>query len=151
MKKGFTLIELLIVMAILGVLVTVALPKYRVTLERGRSMEALANLKAASDMVNAQYVMNDNAYSQTGVVDSNGHFLRGDFANVRYFSDMSWPSSGFSASTATISLTRDNNLYTLEAVNVNGELKYITCTGNATLCQNIGMEDSGSGYKMDFR
>lgn len=29
MKKGFTLIELLIVMVIVGVLVTVSLPKYR--------------------------------------------------------------------------------------------------------------------------
>ena len=58
MKKGFTLIELLIVMVIVGVLVTVSLPKYRASMERGRATEGINNVRAISDAVNAKYVMN---------------------------------------------------------------------------------------------
>ena len=62
MKKGFTLIELLIVMVLVGILVTIALPKYRASMERGRATEGITNLKAASDAVNAQYIIDGNQY-----------------------------------------------------------------------------------------
>ena len=151
MKKGFTLIELLIVMVIVGILTTVALPKYRTTLERGRSVEAIENLKTASEIMNANYVINNNAYTYNGITDSSGNFLRGDFAHPRYFSAPVLQMASFDTANATISLARDNNIYELEAVNQDGELKYISCTGNTTLCESIGMESDGSTYKMDFQ
>ena len=62
MKKGFTLIELLIVMVLVGVLVTIVLPKYYISMERGRALEGINNLRAASDFVNTRYIINGNSY-----------------------------------------------------------------------------------------
>ena len=49
MKRGFTLIELLIVMVVVSILVTVALPAYKTSMEKGRALEAMANAAAVSE------------------------------------------------------------------------------------------------------
>ena len=167
MKKGFTLIELIIVMVVVGVLVTVALPKYNASLERGRALEAISNLKIASDYINARYVMNGNAYNAaTTFADANGKFLtdtpsagkvesRIDFLPSRFFSEPKLVS--IADGVLTIRTVRDGNDYQLTAISQNGELREITCTkpqGGAddyeTLCANIGMEEVGGTYKMTF-
>lgn len=52
LKKGFTLIEVLIVVIIIGILASIALPQYTTTIEKSRSAEAATNvgsLRAAVD------------------------------------------------------------------------------------------------------
>ncbi len=149
MKKGFTLIELLIVMVVLGILVTIAMPKYRASLERGRAMEGITNLRAASDAMNAKYIMNENVYTRDGVVDSSQNFLIGNIAKSRSFTAPRLESGG--DTTATIRVIREGGEYELWAENVDGELKYITCTGDTELCQAIGAELVGTQYIFDFR
>lgn len=141
MKKGFTLIELLIVMVIVGVLVTVSLPKYRASMERGRATEGINNVRAISDAVNAKYVMNENSYSLTGLTDSNGNVTGVDMTKSVNFST---PKMTLSDSKVTVTTTRTGS-YTLTATNQNGELISIECTGDAETCQNIGMEKNSSG------
>lgn len=161
MKKGFTLVELLIVMVIVGTLVTIALPKYQAALERGRAQEAFTNLKTASDIINAQYVLNGNTYGEgdysslAAVVSSTGDFLATEkekFTKPHLFSEpkMQQPPAGGSVS---IFSTREGE-YTLIAVSEEGELKEFQCQQSdwdENYCLNIGMEDAGDGvYKMDL-
>ena len=44
MKKGFTLLELIVVIIVLGVLASIALPQYFKVVERGRTAEAVSIL-----------------------------------------------------------------------------------------------------------
>ena len=117
MKKGFTLIELLIVMVILGILVTVALPKYRASLERGRAMEGITNLRAASDAMNAKYIMNENSY--TNVTEND--LAIGNLAKSRSFTT---PVLGtVEAASAEVYVCRGDDAnpeYTLTALNKEG-------------------------------
>ncbi len=48
-KAGFTLIEMLAVVLIVGILVSIAVPQYRRTIQRMRATEAIAMLKVLSD------------------------------------------------------------------------------------------------------
>lgn len=61
MRRGFTLIELLIVMIIVAVMVGVAVPQYRRSVERGRAMEGLTNVRAATDYVLAYMLVHEGA------------------------------------------------------------------------------------------
>ena len=142
MKKGFTLIELLIVMVIVGVLVTISLPKYRASMERGRAMEGINNVRAISDAVNAKYVMNGNSYSLSGLVNASGAVTGVDMTKSVNFST---PTMKLSGGTVTVTTTRTGS-YTLTATNQNGELVSITCSGaDSDTCLNIGMEKNSSG------
>ncbi len=69
-KNGFTLIEVLVVVIIIGILTSVALPMYTRAIERSRAVEAMSNIKAINDAI---YVYNSlkeqcpNRFSQLTV------------------------------------------------------------------------------------
>ena len=54
-KSGFTLIEMLIIVLIIAVLSSIALPKYTRTVERARATEAFGNIQQVDDAVYAFY------------------------------------------------------------------------------------------------
>ena len=160
MKRGFTLIELLIVMVIVGILVTIALPKYRTAMERGRATEGLTNLKAASDWINAKYVLNGNSYPAnsflTATEITNGSASRvviGSNSRSVYFSTPAFADSCSGADKCIVSHRQQGDIvyYTLTAYNKDGELIKITCTGtDKQLCEPLGMTLNGSQYEMVF-
>ena len=169
MKRGFTLIELLVVMIIVGVLVTIALPKYRASLERGRAMEGMANLRAASDWINTQYILHGNSYTDAApyftVSETNASGTTtttiGNLTRSMYFTTPTVEGS-CTATTCSISTYRrqgTTNYYKLVAHNENGRLDYITCPkGGGTqisLCAAIGLTPymegtSNTFYKITF-
>ena len=65
MAKGFTLIELLIVVVIIGILATVAIPQYRVAMEKSRATEALTVGKALVEATNRAYTERPNEVPNT--------------------------------------------------------------------------------------
>jgi prepilin-type N-terminal cleavage/methylation domain-containing protein len=58
-KKGFTLLELLVVIIILGILSSIALPQYIQTLEKARSGEAIVNVGSIRGSLDRYWYQNN--------------------------------------------------------------------------------------------
>ncbi len=88
-QKGFTLIEVLVVVLILGVLVTIALPKYIRTVERARATEAMTAIKAMNDAIYAFYEARETCpvrFSQLVVaLPSRSTSAGGAFLSTQFF------------------------------------------------------------------
>jgi prepilin-type N-terminal cleavage/methylation domain-containing protein len=67
-KKGFTLLELLIVIIIIGILASIALPQYTSTIEKARSGEAVINIGSIR-------VALDRYWYQNSALPANNNFL----------------------------------------------------------------------------
>lgn len=64
-QKGFTLVELMIVVAIIGVLAAVAIPKFADMLEKSREGATKGNLSSIKSAVSNYYADNQGTYPQT--------------------------------------------------------------------------------------
>ena len=70
MKKAFTLVEVLVVVIVLGILATIALPQFIKIARRSRLAEAWAGLGALKS-AEAVYYMNENKYGDETDLDFN--------------------------------------------------------------------------------
>ncbi len=62
-KTGFTLLEIIIVIIIVGVLASLALPRFFSTVEFSRSTEALSSLSAIRQSMERCFLANSGTYS----------------------------------------------------------------------------------------
>ena len=69
-RRGFTLIELLIVMVVIGVLASIAIPKFNFTRERAYRNSMVADLK---NLANAQEIFHMSNYTYSSSLTNLGH------------------------------------------------------------------------------
>jgi len=69
MRKGFTLLELLVVLIIIGILVSLALPQYNRVVARTQAAEAMATLKVLVDAERA-YRTKEGSWCKITVVET---------------------------------------------------------------------------------
>ncbi len=137
-KQGFTLLELLIVMVIVGVLITIGLPKYQRALERGRSIEGLTNARMAADYAGAQYVLNGTY--PTGTAWQNA--IKQRILKKNYFKLPTITVDSSNHTRATISATRTAGKgwnYSIQITVTNGEITNISCTPS-DICQELNLD-----------
>jgi prepilin-type N-terminal cleavage/methylation domain-containing protein len=99
-QRGFTLVELMIVVTIIGVLATVAIPMYQVLPERSKSTEAVTALGLIRSAMRVYYVEHgtfaNGAVFSDGAPVTNGGLLGvtdGDLSG-RYFSSECYTFNG---------------------------------------------------------
>ena len=89
--KGFTLIELMIVVAVIGILASIAIPKFAELLRKSREGSTKGNLGALRSAINVYYTENEGWFpTGSDTFQSNVTYLKNCLEN-RYVKD--WPSS----------------------------------------------------------
>ncbi len=130
-KTGFTLIEILIVVLIIGLLASIALPGYRKAVEKSKASEALSNLSALSKSEHSFYLAK-NKYTQDfsdldiqlqGTMDDEDEVLKTEYFDYKLLS------TGILAS-------RNNKEYSIYR---DYETNQIMCTpGTHYICDDLG-------------
>ena len=145
MKKGFTLIELLIVMVVVTILVTVALPAYKTSMEKGRATEGIANAAAVSEAMNAFYIRNGNSYGNESSLKTFvlGNATDGGVAGITQSKNFNAPSISFSStSKASVTMSRKTGAYIITYTSEYGRVTSRTCSGSTPAgrkyCKAIG-------------
>jgi type IV pilus assembly protein PilE len=116
-ERGFTLIELMVVVGIVAVLVTLALPGYQETIDRVRRAQAQSQLLEASQFLERHYV------------------AQATYANAVLPAGLQFSPPGSDANTARyrIALVADAVSYTLTAAR----------QGDADRCGNLTLRHTG--------
>lgn len=68
-RKGFTLLEVMIVVIIVGILSSVALPQYITTLEKGKSAEAISNIGSLRTSLDRYWYQNAAGTTDINLLD----------------------------------------------------------------------------------
>ena len=132
-KSGFTLLELLIVVLIIGILSSVALPMYKKAAERSKATEALSTLTAVAKSEH-DFFLTKNKYTQDfadldiTLTDKNGNKADDESFQTTFY-DYELLDSGILA-------TRTNKEYSLYK---DYELQQIMCAPSEHyVCDNLG-------------
>ena len=123
-ERGYTLYELLFTIIIIGVIVSIALPRYTASIEKMRSAEGVQTLTAILNAEKMFYIDNNHTYT----TDINQ--LDVEIPNSSIFSTPELQDDP--TALATVRRNDPNNAYYL-TIDENG---IITCTGDS--CPQLG-------------
>lgn len=157
-NKGFTLLELMIVVAILGILVSIAFPSYQRLLERNRLKEAAEALKSDMQLARTESIKRSQDVIVTRTTGNNGAWCYGfndsatacdcaqtataaaDYCALKRILGTSYPQTNLLSASANTTFTFRRG--TANASNTcfsttNYKLKVqVGSTGRVTLCTN---------------
>ena len=144
MQKGFALIELLVVVLIIGILSAIALPQYRIAVEKAKATEAILNLKTIALAEQRYYLANGSFTTALDELDitvpAEGtydyHVSTGDYGASVY----AIPNEKGGSVTFELSFASDKllNLY---------------CRGAEDICKHFGLkisENDGGYWKITY-
>lgn len=122
-RKGFTLVELLMVVIIIGILVTLAIPNYYRSVERAKAGKA----KAAMDAVRKselQYRAFNDEYTAVLDPDLTDFDLPGDIADDGDDGDWTYTITANTTDTLEITATRNNGPHAGDTVTLDQDGLY---------------------------
>ncbi len=119
MKRGFTLVEILVVIIVIGILATIALPQFFKVAERGRASEGVGILGALRSAQMRYYTEHQGNYAD----DCSD--LDVDLGTLKYFAAPACAGTSNNLASVARSGSADYGAYTL-TIDANGD---ITCAG----------------------
>ncbi len=128
--KGFTLIELLIVVAVISILISIALPRFKGMRDEGNIAKAKGELRTLQTAAESYYIHNSNAYPATLSAMTS--------ATPNVVSSI--PTDPFSTTSAAYGYVlggTNNKFYVIYSVGPGGN-------GSATITANAVVETNGS-------
>ena len=129
-KRGFTLIELLIVIAVISILISIALPRFKGMQDEGNIAKSKGELRTLQTAVESYYIHNNQTYpSALSLVTS---------ATPSIVSSL--PTDPFSSASASYGYARggtNNKFYVIYSVGSGGN-------GSATIASDAVSETNGS-------
>ena len=144
MHKGFTLLELVVVMVIIGILVSLGVPQYITTVERGRATEGISILGAirgAQLRYYAQYVSYSRPSPACTFSSTENCGLDIGIGSLRFFSNPTTSTSAnwlaFIARNSTFNPGFDN--YTLGIAEGGGLCCSIPMGSSGNACNRLGI------------
>ncbi|WP_424245960.1 prepilin-type N-terminal cleavage/methylation domain-containing protein [Elusimicrobium posterum] len=156
MKKGFTLIELMVVVLIIAILASVALPQYNRSVEKSRASEAMLTVKSLGDSVK-RYMLERDTYPD------HNQFKRKIDVEIPNSQNFHFSISGSDTSNVkTVNAMRKSgsNYYTIEYIidsktrpQDNGKILCKAYTSNAkgiAVCNSLSKETFAYYYDSDY-
>lgn len=121
LQRGFSLIELMIVVAIMGIVASIALPQYQTYMVKSKVSEALTDMGGLKAAVTEAYSAGNNAFPPT----SSPPISTSAPANATYVAAVAYNSTAPNAASVVLTLGNTNN------PNVDGKFLGIFGTGEA--------------------